>query len=245
MNNTETTITSHLIYQSGDPRQGVVQIKAAYIEKEKALFKLSPRCLILGGLILILILFSPLLFMETKYHLSRLLENEVIAEESPGPTFTNVIREADLKILNPVDPDFSLVIPKIGVNEAIFPQVDPTQKEEYEEVLKRGIAQAAGSSFPGENGSLYLFGHSTDYLWNVSQFNAVFYLLKELEPGDQINIFYQGRRFVYQVTEKKTISSGDVYYIKPKTGKEEVILQTCWPPGTTWQRLLVFAEPIN
>jgi len=24
---------------------------------------------------------------------------------------------------------------------------------------------------------------------------------------------------------------------------ERVILQTCWPPGTAWKRLLVFATP--
>lgn len=28
-----------------------------------------------------------------------------------------------------------------------------------------------------------------------------------------------------------------------QNGEETLILQTCWPPGTTWKRLLVFAKP--
>ena len=117
--------------------------------------------------------------------------------------------------------------------------------QESQSVLKQGVAQAKDSGYPGQGSTIYLFGHSTDYLWNVNQYNAAFYLLKELKEGDQINIFYQSKRYVYQVTKTKNVSAGDVYYLKPRTDKEEVILQTCWPPGTTWQRLLVFAKPLN
>ena len=105
------------------------------------------------------------------------------------------------------------------------------------------MAHASGTYLPGENGSIYIFGHSTNYLWNLTNFQSVFYLLKELEAGDEINIFYQGERYTYQVTEKKNVSPTNLDYLQPTLDKEKVVLQTCWPPGTTWRRLLVLAEP--
>jgi len=68
--------------------------------------------------------------------------------------------------------------------------------------------------------------------------------LKDLRKDDEIVIFYQNVRHNYKVTKTEITSSSDVSYIvHASTGKELLILQTCWPPGTAWQRLLVFAEP--
>jgi LPXTG-site transpeptidase (sortase) family protein len=44
---------------------------------------------------------------------------------------------------------------------------------------------------------------------------------------------------------KKIIKPNQIEYLEYKEeDKEIVILQTCWPIGTNWQRLLVFAEKI-
>ena len=144
-------------------------------------------------------------------------------------------------ILIPEDPEFSVVIPKIGANARIVPNVDSSNEREYSQALKQGVAQAQGTAYPGEGGHIFLFAHSTDYWWNVSSYNAVFYLLGKLIKGDDINIFYKGERFVYRVVETKIVDPSEVEYITRKTNKEFVTLQTCWPLGTTFKRLLVFA----
>jgi len=41
-------------------------------------------------------------------------------------------------------------------------------------ILQKGIAHAQGSVFPGMQGNIYLFAHSTDNWWNVGRYNAVF-----------------------------------------------------------------------
>jgi Sortase (surface protein transpeptidase) len=59
-----------------------------------------------------------------------------------------------------------------------------------------------------------------------------------------VNIFYKGQRFVYKVIGKKIVDPKQVEYLTRKSNKEFLTLQTCWPPGTTLKRLLVFATRV-
>jgi len=154
---------------------------------------------------------------------------------------TRTINGKTAQVLIPEDPNFSVVIPKIGANARVVSNVDTSNEREYAEALKKGVAQAQGTAFPGEGGHIFLFAHSTDYWWNVSTYNAVFYLLGKLVKGDDINIFYKGERFMYRVVDSKIVDPSEVEYITRKTNQEFVTLQTCWPLGTTFKRLLVFA----
>ncbi|MEX2012834.1 MAG: sortase, partial [Candidatus Levyibacteriota bacterium] len=161
-----------------------------------------------------------------------------------GPEFASVLAGAKEQILIPKDTDFNILIPKLGANEKIFPNIDASSESEFLPVLTQGVAHARGSVFPGGNGNIYLFAHSTDNFWDVGRYNAVFYLIKNLTAGDEIVVFYQGTRHNYVVRESRVVDAEDVSFIvSGQTDKEVLILQTCWPPGTSWKRLLVFAEP--
>src|SRR5262249_41872912 len=95
-------------------------------------------------------------------------------------------------------------------------------------------------------GTTYLFAHSTDSFWNVGRYNAVFYLLKDLKVGDDIIVFFQNRRYNYKVTETKIVDPSEVSLLtKAQQSDEQLVLQTCWPPGTTWKRQLVIAKPVG
>jgi len=143
----------------------------------------------------------------------------------------------------PVSSQFGIVIPKIGANAPIIPNIDPGKHNEYLPALQKGVAHAIGTVFPGIEGNIYLFAHSTDSFWNVGRYNAVFYLIKELENGDEIDIFYNGIRHVYRVVNKMVIEASEVHYLTSGSGTEQLTLQTCWPPGTAWKRLIVIAKP--
>ena len=155
-----------------------------------------------------------------------------------------LLQKENVGLLIPTDPDFSIVIPKIAANAPVVPNINAGDREEYLEALQTGVAHAEGTAFPGEGGHIYMFAHSTDYVWNVGSYNAVFYLLYKLEVGDEVNIFYKGQRFVYKVTGKEIINPDQVDYITRKTDKEFLTLQTCWPPGTTLKRQMIFAERV-
>lgn len=146
-----------------------------------------------------------------------------------------------VEALVPEDPNFSIVIPKIGANARIIPNVDASDERIYLDALNKGVAQVLGTAFPGEGGHIFLFAHSTDYFWNVGTYNAIFYLLYKLETNDEVDLFYKGQRYVYRIIDTKIVDPSEVVYLTRKTNREFLTLQTCWPPGTTLKRLLIFA----
>ena len=160
-------------------------------------------------------------------------------------TFGSLLGRADpnVKVLVPKDPNFSIIVEKIGADAPVIQGVDPGNKDVYDAALKRGVAHALGTSLPGQPGVTYLFAHSTDTIWNVPRFNAVFYLLNDLNSGDRIVIFFNNKRFDYIVSEKKITEASDLSYLTMKTQEQLLVLQTCYPPGTSWKRLLVIAKP--
>lgn len=184
-------------------------------------------------------------FIDTKIQKKYLIFGVKEKEKLPEPPAKGLLAKAlnikQVEFLIPQDPQFSIVVPKIGANARILPNIDAADERVYLDALSKGVAHTLGTAFPGEGGHIFLFAHSTDYFWNVGSYNAIFYLLNKLEQNDQVNIFYQGQRYLYRVIGKKIVNPDKVEYLTSKTNKEFLTLQTCWPPGTTFKRLLVFA----
>ena len=180
--------------------------------------------------------------LQKKYVVAGSKESEPVEPQKGG--LAKLLNIQNVEILAPKDTDFSIVVPKMGANANIIANVDAADEDAYLEALKHGVAHAAGTAFPGEGGHIFLFAHSTDYLWNVGTYNAIFYLLYKLEKDDEVNLFYKGQRYVYKVVEKRVVDPSEVEYITRKTNKEFLTLQTCWPPGTTLKRQLIFATRV-
>lgn len=170
--------------------------------------------------------------------------NSTGGNQQSSPTFAEVLAGNKDQVLTPKDTQFSLIIPKIGASAKIYPNVDPSNPDIFLPILMKGVAHAKGTVFPGMNGTVYLFAHSTDNWWNVGRYNAVFYLLKDLTPGDDIDIFFENRRYNYVVQGSVIKDPSDTSFLTNSRGsKQQLIMQTCWPPGTTWKRLYVTAVP--
>lgn len=194
--------------------------------------------------------FGPALYYEAQYRIIQIrgvrfsVVQKVHPVSKPNIGFADVLSGPKEQILTPIDPLFDILIPKIGANAKVFPNIDPSDSNAFLPVLQKGVAHAQGTLFPGQTGNIYLFAHSTDNFWNAGRYNAIFYLLKDLKEGDDIIIFSQNVRHNYAVKNLSIVNPSEVSFIThAQTGKEQLILQTCWPPGTTWQRLMVFAEP--
>lgn len=143
----------------------------------------------------------------------------------------------------PIDTEFGIVIPKIGANAKVIPNVDPYDSRIYQRALTKSVAHAKGSGLPGQTGNIFLFSHSSVNFYEASRYNSVFYLLTKLEEGDKIELYYQGTKFDYMVIGKKNVVPTAIEYLAPReAGRETLTLMTCWPPGTTYKRLLVIAE---
>jgi LPXTG-site transpeptidase (sortase) family protein len=162
-----------------------------------------------------------------------------------APVIFNPLIAADGSVIKPINEDFSIIIPKIGVNAPVIADVNPANPGQYDAALLKGVAQSSTSMLPDQNGTVYLFSHSTNYDWFVKDLNAVFYLVKNLKSGDLIVLEYKGKEYTYKLRETQIVSPSAVSYLVPQTGAKTLILQTCWPPGSTTQRLLVFADLIQ
>lgn len=142
----------------------------------------------------------------------------------------------------PVDTNFGIVVEKINANAKVIAEVDPGNEREYIRALSQGVAHAKGTAYPGQKGNIYLFSHSADAPWNIVRFNAIFYLLGKLEPGDRVILFYQGRRYDYIVFDKAVVGAQDTKYLTQTYDESILTLQTCDPPGTLVNRLIVRAK---
>ncbi len=138
--------------------------------------------------------------------------------------------------------DFGIEIPQLFLQEPVIANVDPTNKDAYNQALALGIAQAAGTNLPGKGGLGYYFAHSSNVSLRSSSRNAIFYLLGKLNPGDQVYLWHEGEKFAYRVTESKVVAADDLSFLHEVNDSERIVLQTCWPIGTSLKRLLVFAE---
>jgi len=161
-----------------------------------------------------------------------------------GPGFADILIGNREQIMTPIDPLFSILIPKLGIDEQVVPNINPDNPHEYLPVLQHAIAHARGSVFPGDFGTIYLFGHSADNWWDVGRYNAVFYTLNNLTIGDEVILFYENRRYDYMVSQQIISDSQDTTFLTQHyTGRQQLVLQTCWPPGTALKRLYVVAVP--
>lgn len=188
----------------------------------------------LGASVLVLI-FWPVAKEEIKYNLDQAAHVKYVIGTEQLNTFE--------KPLTPPNTDFSIIIPKIGAVAPIIANVDPTDPKKYLPALRQGVAQAAGTALPSaKEGNVFLFAHSTDAFYDVTTYNAVFYLIGKLQTGDEIDIFYRDKLFKYQVYDKKVVSPDSSQYFGKIGEGKTLTLQTCYPPGTTFERLVVLAK---
>ncbi|HSX40798.1 MAG TPA: sortase [Candidatus Saccharimonadales bacterium] len=216
------------------------------------IFRTIGNFLLLFAIFGVFMTFGPALYYEVMFRTSEAsgVHYVVGSSNTPQPVgqatvgFGQLLGGSKQQILIPKDTDFDVLIPKIGANVKVFPNVDSSNEDEYLKILQQGVAHARGTVFPGMAGNIYLFAHSTDNWWNVGRYNAVFYLLKDLSVGDDVVVFFQDQRHNYSVTSSTIVDPSDVSALtQSHGGPEQLVLQTCWPPGTSWKRLLVFAKP--
>lgn len=153
----------------------------------------------------------------------------------------------------PVVPtDNRLVIPKIGKS---VPLVGIDEKnivgENWHELenqiqdgLRDGIVHYPGTANPGEFGNVFLTGHSSYYPWDPGLYKDVFATLHELEVGDRYYIYYNQKKYTYEIIEKNEVQPSATEVLAQPTNKKISTLMTCSPVGTTLRRLIVKAEQV-
>ena len=144
-----------------------------------------------------------------------------------------------------------IIIPKIGKNIPLI-DIEETKVEWKDQLdnifmkeLEQGIVRYPGSAIPWEKWNSFIFGHSSNFPWIAGDYNDVFSRLGQVEVWDIVYSYYGQKKYKYQIKEKKVISPTDVSILKRDKNKSELTLMTCWPIGTTLNRLILVWEIIE
>lgn len=130
--------------------------------------------------------------------------------------------------------DNRLVIPSINVDINIV--------EGYsDEVLSLGAWRRPNSSTPDKEGNTVITAHRFQY---VPPNNRTFYNLDKVEKGDRLIVFWDGKKYIYRVTEVFVVEPDDVE-IESDLDGNFLTLYTCTPIWTASKRLVVRGELVD
>lgn len=149
-------------------------------------------------------------------------------------------------------PDMRIVIPRInknvpvvGVrNENLIARRWEQLESDIQGALRSGVVHYPGTALPGENGNVVLTGHSSYYTWDPGRFKDVFALLHGVNIGDKVVVFFNQKKYIYQIVEKKVVLPEQVDVLGP-TNSEQITLITCTPIGTNIKRLILIGSLIE
>jgi LPXTG-site transpeptidase (sortase) family protein len=133
---------------------------------------------------------------------------------------------------------FELSIPKLGIKDARV-ETNPGDLDPDD-----ALGRYVGSALPGENGNIFIYGHSVlPWFFNPENYKTIFSTIEELEAGDTVEIRYNNNDYVYKIESQVIAKPNEVSPLatfKPSYLNEATItLMTCWPSGTKAKRLMV------
>jgi LPXTG-site transpeptidase (sortase) family protein len=138
-----------------------------------------------------------------------------------------------------------IVIPKINAEIPVVYDVTSNKDKDIQKGLERGVVHYADTAMPGENGNVVIVGHSSGNVFNLGNYKFAFSLLRAMDNGDTFFLQKDGKRYVYQVYDKKIVKPTDVSVLGPAAKNASATLITCDPPGLNSHRLVITAEQIN
>jgi sortase A len=119
-----------------------------------------------------------------------------------------------------------LTIPRLKLTAPVFEGTEET-------ALDRGVGRIAGTAALGTSGNIGIAGHRDGF----------FRVLKDIQPGDLIQIRTPRHEEIYTVTTSKVVDRRDVNVLHP-TSLPNLTLVTCYPfyfVGAAPERFIVKA----
>lgn len=149
-------------------------------------------------------------------------------------------------------PDMRIIIPRINQNvpvvsvrnDNLIDRKWENLEADIQKALQNGVIHYPGTALPGDNGNVVITGHSSYYAWDAGRFKDVFSLLHDTRIKDRVVIFFNQRKFIYEIIEKKVVFPKDVDVLLPSKS-EQLTLITCTPIGTNLKRLVVTAKLVE
>ncbi len=163
-------------------------------------------------------------------------------KQTPLPPLNLEVYPTDMRL---IIPRINQNVPVVGVkNENLIARKWEELESDIQKALKSGVIHYPGTALPGDNGNVVITGHSSYYAWDAGRFKDVFALLHDVKMGDKIVIYFNQKKFIYEVNKIKIVFPKDVDVLGPAPS-EQLTLITCSPIGTNLKRLIVQGKLIE
>jgi LPXTG-site transpeptidase (sortase) family protein len=134
----------------------------------------------------------------------------------------------------PTSNEYTITIPKLNIIDLNVSFANPHNSQSALDVLKYGLGHYLAT--PGSGQKMVLFGHSSGYGWDNSNYKQVLRQIDKLDTGDKIYVNYHEKGYVYQIFNKEVMSATLLEAVMKDYGYEEMALYTCWPPDSVSHR---------
>jgi len=145
--------------------------------------------------------------------------------------------------------DNRVVISKIGKNIPLITVPDHKNWQQLEQNIQKGLQNGVVvhpiSHSPGNYGNFFLTGHSSYYAWDPGRFKDVFALLHEMEIGDEVVVYWEGRKYTYKINERKVVTPNEISILAQPVNRKQITLMTCTPVGTNKNRLILIGDLVK
>lgn len=140
-------------------------------------------------------------------------------------------------------------IPKLNINAPIFyPNIEEKHLETHIlSLLQKWVVHRPETQLPYQQWNFFILWHSSNYARLKSKYSNIFSKIDLLNLWDNIYVYYKGRKYTYELSEKKIVDSSaiEVYWYIPWYN---LSIMTCWPIWSAKNRLIAISKlkkPIN
>lgn len=139
--------------------------------------------------------------------------------------------------------DNRLVIPRIDKNVPLVTVPNHKNWKQLETTIQKGlqggvVVHPISRTPEDSSGNFFLTGHSSYYAWDSGRFKDVFALLHEVEEGDEVEVYWNGKKYVYELTQSKVVPPTETSVLRQPKDRRMITLMTCTPVGTNKNRLI-------
>ncbi|MCJ7827931.1 sortase [Patescibacteria group bacterium] len=133
---------------------------------------------------------------------------------------------------------YNLSISDLRINQAVV-EIRGTN-------LDKSMIHYPGTVLPGQTGNAVVFCHSVlPQFFNPKSYRTICSTLHTLDLGAQIEIYFDGVKYSYQVIKMWEVEPDEVSVLSQPDEGEYLSVITCTPPGTYLRRLVVKARLVS
>lgn len=143
----------------------------------------------------------------------------------------------------PISNEYTITIPRLNIINLNVNFADINNETSALNILKSGLGHYL--SPPDSGKKFVIFGHSSGYSWDKSNYKTILREINKIQNGDKIYINYKERGYAYEVFEQNIIPASEDKKIITDQNKNELTLYTCWPPNSISHRYVIYSKPIT